>query len=169
MTIGVCGKSGSGKNYFASKLMMINPSLIHVDIDTIGHKIIQLDNVKQELINYFGEEIVVNGDINRGELAKKVFSNQEHYNKLIDITWPAMEQEIILLTQDKTQSYILNWALLPKTKFFKQCDLKFLIDTPIDIRKQRLLLRDNITEESFRLRENNSLNYNEYIFDFVLQ
>ena len=48
------------------------------------------------------------------------------------------------------------------------CDYKILIDIPYEIRKQRIMLRDNITEDKIDLRENASIEYNIEEFDFVI-
>ena len=53
-------------------------------------------------------------------------------------------------------------------KYFSICDLKILLDVPYDIRKQRVLLRDNISEEDFLLRDNASGNYDYSLFDIIL-
>ena len=47
--------------------------------------------------------------------------------------------------------------------------IKILLNTPYDIRKRRATKRDNIKEESFDLRDQASINYNEEDFDYVLK
>ena len=42
------------------------------------------------------------------------------------------------------------------------------MNIPYQIRKERVLNRDNITEESFVLRESSSIEYEEYDFDIIL-
>ena len=49
------------------------------------------------------------------------------------------------------------------------CDLKILLDIPYEIRKQRAMLRDNITEEAFDLREKASIDYEADKFDHVIR
>ncbi len=48
------------------------------------------------------------------------------------------------------------------------CDLKVLIDIPYEIRKERTLKRDYITEEAFDLREKASIIYDKNDFDYIL-
>ena len=49
------------------------------------------------------------------------------------------------------------------------CDIKILLDTPYEIRKRRATKRDNIKQESFDLRDQARINYNEEDFDYVLK
>ena len=58
---------------------------------------------------------------------------------------------------------------LNKTKYFDMCDIKLLLDIPYEIRKERVMKRDNITAERFDLREQASVDYDEKEFDFVLR
>lgn len=59
--------------------------------------------------------------------------------------------------------------MLPKTKYFDNCDLRILVDTPYEIRKERVLKRDNITEEQFKLRDNSSIEYDKNKFEYVFE
>lgn len=168
MLIGICGKSGSGKSTIAKELAKDRFNFIHLDIDTIGHKSHNDEEVKQKLINTFGSEITPDGNIDRKKLGRIVFSSKEDMKKLEDITWNYMEKEIDkFINNNKDKIIILDWQLLPKTKYMELCDIKVLIDIPYEIRKQRAIKRDNITEEQFNLREKASITYNKSDFDYV--
>ena len=80
----------------------------------------------------------------------------------------AMQIEIDkFLLDNKDKIIILDWLLLPISKYFEKCDIKILLDIPYEIRKERAIKRDNITEEAFNLREKASITYNENDFDYV--
>lgn len=169
MIICLCGKSGSGKSTVANLIKQKNPNCIHVDIDKIGHKSHSDQFVKNELINTFGKGILTDNIIDRKKLGKIVFSNKEEMIKLEKITWGYMEKEIDkIINNNKDKIIVLDYFCLPKTKYFESCDLRILIDVPYDIRKRRIMLRDNISEEKFNLREGSSINYDDYEFDIVL-
>lgn len=169
MIICLCGKSGCGKSTVANEIMKNNPNSIHVDIDKIGHNSHSDEKVKKELIIIFGNQILTNNTIDRKKLGKIVFQDKDEMKKLEDITWNYMEKEIDkIIDNNKDKLIILDWQLLPKTKYFNDNNLKILIDVPYEIRKQRTLLRDNITEEQFNLRESASINYDKSKFDFVV-
>ena len=49
------------------------------------------------------------------------------------------------------------------------CDIRILLDIPYEIRKERAMRRDNISEEVFNLRESASIDYDKDQFDYVLK
>lgn len=169
MLIGICGKSGSGKSSIANQIANNHENVVHLDIDTIAHKSHQDQFVKKELVETYGEEILTNNQIDRKKLGKIVFSSREEMEKLKKITWNFMEKEIDnFLFQNKDKIIILDYILLPLTKYLNMCDIKILLDIPYEIRKERVLARDNITEESFLLRDASSIEYNKDEFDIVI-
>ena len=169
MLIGICGKSGSGKSTLAREISKFHSNTIHVEIDEIGHDALKNEDVKKELVNNFGKQVVSNEVINRKVLGDIVFSSREKMNRLSDITWNYMQSILDnIIANNKDKIIILDWILLPKTKYFEMCDYKILVDIPYEIRKQRIMLRDNITEDKIDLRENASIEYNIEEFDFVI-
>ena len=170
MIVGICGKSGSGKSTLAKQFINIYDEATYCDIDKIGHKVLTIAEVKQELINCFGNEIINNDNIDRKYLGNIVFNSRERMDKLSDITWKYMQIEIDkFLNENKNKIIILDWILLPISKYFDICDLKILLDIPYSIRKERAMKRDNIKEDAFALREKASINYDNFKFDFIIK
>mgnify|MGYP004533903579 FL=1 len=171
MIIGISGKSGSGKSTLARKIInKSNNKAIHLDIDKIGHSVLLLPEVKEELIKSFGESIIQKNNIDRKKIGEIVFASRKEMNKLSDITWKYMQIEIDnFLNIHKNKIIILDWLLLPITKYFAMCNIKILLDIPYDVRKQRVMKRDNITKEAFDLREKASINFDESAFDYVIK
>ena len=171
MIIGICGKSGSGKSTLANQIVeLTNNKGIHLDIDKIGHKILLLPDIINELTNSFGASIIKDNNVNRKKLGEIVFNSRNKMNKLSNITWKYMQIEIDnFLNGNKDKIIILDWILLPITKYFSMCDIKILLDIPYNIRKERAIKRDNITKESFDLREKSSIDFNPNNFDYVLK
>lgn len=80
-----------------------------------------------------------------------------------------MEKEIDeFMFQNKDKIIILDYILLPLTKYLNMCDIKILLDIPYEIRRDRVIKRDNITEELFLLRESSSIEYNKKEFNIVI-
>ena len=103
-------------------------------------------------------------------IVDKINSLEPEMQKLTDITWKYMQIEINKATEtNQDKIIILDWLLLPITKYFDLCDIKILLDIPYEIRKERAMLRDNITEEEFDLREKASIKLNKELFDYVLE
>lgn len=171
MIIGICGKSGCGKSTLANQIIeLANNKAIHLDIDKVGHRVLLLPEVQKELINSFGKSVIKENIVDRKKLGEIVFNSKNEMNKLSDITWKYMQIEIDnFLNLNKDKIIILDWLLLPISKYFDMCDIKILLDISYEVRKQRAMKRDNISEEAFDLREKASIGFNESSFDYVLK
>ena len=169
MIIGICGKSGSGKSTLSNLLKEADERVSVLNIDKVGHEVLTFPKVLEEIERTFGSDITSKGYVNRKLLGEKVFVNRHEMDKLTDITWKAMEEVIDeFILENKDSIIILDWLLLPKTKFFGMCDLKILVDVDYETRLRRAMLRDGITEEDFKLRDGASIQYNLEDFDIVV-
>lgn len=171
MIIGICGKSGCGKSTLARGIMEVRGSeVVHLDIDKVGHNVLLIDEVKNELINNFGDSIIDDCHIDRKKLGEVVFASRKEMKKLSDITWKYMQIEIDkFLDDNKDKIVILDWLLLPITKYFSMCSVKVLLDVPYEVRKERAVKRDGISGDAFDLRESASIDLNPDDFDYVLE
>lgn len=170
MIIGICGKSGSGKSTIAKRITSRYKNAVHLDIDKIAHKSHKDEEVKRKMINTFSESILTDNEIDRKKLGRIVFLSKEKMKLLEEITWEFMEKEIDgFINENKDKIIILDYILLPLTKYFDKCNIKILLDIPYHIRKQRVLSRDNITEEQFDLRDSAAIQYEISDFDIVLE
>lgn len=170
MIIGICGKSGCGKSTLANRIVKLtNNQAVHLDIDKVGHSVLLIEDVKQELIRAFGISIIEGDKVDRKKLGAIVFDSRSEMAKLTDITWKHMQIEIDkFLDENKDKTVILDWLLLSISKYFEMCDIKILLDIPYEIRKQRAMERDNISEEAFALREKASIDFKKNDFDYIL-
>ena len=170
MIIGICGKSCSGKSTLTTYLKESKGNnVVCLSIDKVGHNVLEISEVQRELIKSFGNDIIKNSSVDRKRLGELVFNSRIEMSKLTDITWKYMQIEIDeFINQNQDKIIILDWLLLPITKYFDMCDIKILLDIPYEIRKKRARLRDNITEEEFALREKASIDFNKEDFDYCL-
>lgn len=169
MIISIVGLSGSGKSFVARTLESYNPRIIHLDIDKIGHSVYESQLVRQNLLNTFGEMVLKDNQVDRKALGKIVFSNPNEMKKLEDITWSYMEAQIdAFIASNKDKIILLDWLLLPKTKYFKECDLRIMITADQQTRMKRALERDNITEEEFLRRDNAASELNPNDFEYII-
>lgn len=89
---------------------------------------------------------------------------------LTSITWDYMKKKIDDILQKKPETIILEWALLPiDSKYWDKCDIKILMKANDEIRKNKVMARDNIDEEYFNKREKESLDYSHIRFDYIFE
>ena len=168
MIISICGKSGSGKSTLAQKIIEERKNAIHIDIDKIAHQVLTIPEVKYQLQEQF-KDVLTNNEVDRKKLGPIVFSSQDNMDILAKITWPYMEREIDrIINEHKDKIIILDYLLLPKTKYFDQSDIKILLDIPKSIRRERIIQRDNISEDKFNLRDSSSIDYAKEKFDYII-
>lgn len=163
MIIGITGKSGTGKttvaNYLGEKL---NYPVIHGD--ELGHTVLDL-TLYNEVLSWFGCE--KEAEVNRKRLGKLLFTDAElmdKYNNLINEYIMAYFYENYKLDDN----YIIDWNFLPISDFNQKCDVKILLVLSDEERKRRVKLRDNITDEYFKSRDEYGLEYEKRNFDLVL-
>lgn len=168
--IGITGKSGSGKSTLTdllSKKMQCNS----VNIDKIGHKATSNQEIAKKLCAIFGNQILgEDGNINRKKLGNIVFSSKEKMAILTDMTWDYMQVMMDdILEKETGDVIILEWALLPISKYWEKCDIKILMQSNDDERKNKVMQRDHISEEYFLKREEGCIDYAPYDFDLIFE
>lgn len=169
MIICLCGKSNSGKGTVAKAFTCLDNNIIHLDIDKVAHHVNDKEEVIKELADAFGMDILDEGKINRRKLGSIVFNNKDKMKKLEVITWKYMEKEIdTYIGDNKEKIIILDYIMLPRTKYFKTSDLKILVKASYEERLKRALVRDNITKELFDQRDGAAINYVDEDFDYVI-
>ena len=166
MYIAICGKPGSGKTTLAAEIMKHiskNYNCIHIDYDKIGHKVLEYPEVKERLIEVFGNGLIKNNYIDLKNLERIILSSTENMKKFHEITFHYVDNDVKdqlfnikndKLTDKKNKTIIIiEWYLLEQCPIFDMCEIKILLDTPYDERKKRIMTRDNISSKLFDLRE----------------
>lgn len=170
MLISLVGLSGSGKTRISNILTSYNSKIIHLDIDQIGHSIYNNQEVINNLLKEFGPSVITKNKVNRKELGNIVFTSPESMKVLEQITWSEMEKQIDTFIQNNPNKIIiLDWLLIPKTKYFFQSDLRILVTAPYETRMNRAIKRDGITEEDFKKRDNAAPTINKENFNYIIE
>ncbi len=147
MVIGVTGNSGSGKSFVINNISLPYKYYI-IDADVVGHKILLQEDCKEEVLNYFGEEILENGEISRKILGPIVFNDKEKLKKLTEITHKYIIANIkntVLLEKDNYDIIFIDAALLIESELYKICNYNILISSTKDNKISRIIKRDNIS------------------------
>ena len=165
--IAVTGKQGSGKSSFCNALAKeLNANVFNLDI--YSHKTLLNSEVKKILLNKFGTSIFENGIVNRKKLGEIVFADEKLLNFLNALTYKYMVVEIDKDIKESKKDIILDYALLPLTKYFELASYKIYIYSSLNTRMERLKIRDKTDIEYLDKRENNCIDYTNYEFDIIL-
>ena len=148
---GLTGKTGAGKSTVASKLEAMGFYVI--DGDLIARNITQKGKpALKELAKEFGCDIITeDGSLDRKKLSSRAFKDKESTARLNDITHPIIKDEFIKeLQKAEIEGYkasVIDAAALLESSCKDLCEKIIVVTAPEEIRLQRILSRDNITEE----------------------
>lgn len=168
IVIGITGKSGSGKSTLAYELGKCIPNSTVINVDEIGHDALCRPKILEQLKERFGNEILdETGAVDRKRLGNIVFAEREKMQQLAEVTYLYISEKIRERVETTNGVLIFDWILLPQDSVWSECNIKVLVHTDLQIRKKRVIARDNITDEYFDAREKTSIEYSEEEFDYV--
>lgn len=153
--IGLTGGIGAGKSIVAKILATMGFPVFYSD--QAGKQLMSEDqHVKQKVIDVFGEDAYKNGDLNRGLLAEKVFSDNNLKKELNNIVHPAVRKAFESWCKEQTSMIVFNEAaILFETGSYKTFDGTILVSAPESIRIERVMQRDSTTEAQVKERMRN--------------
>lgn len=154
--IGISGGVGSGKSTVIRHVSRLR--LLIIDADRIAHELLATEAVITAIRKTFGNRVVDDqGRIDRRQLAELVFgavaadaadnegpdsdSTLRSRRQLEEILHPAIHQEIVRRIREAPrgiEAVILDAALLLEVGWAQECDAVIFIDTPTELRIQRV-------------------------------
>ena len=149
--IGLTGLTGAGKSTVAQKLMAYG--CYHIDADKVAREVINNNEiVKNKLKERFGSDVInTDGTTNRPLLASRAFADEQSTLDLNDITHPAIIEEIKSIIKDMEEvgyrGVIIDAIALFESGLADLCNFNVAVVAPKEIRLERIMKRDNITEE----------------------
>jgi dephospho-CoA kinase len=145
--VGITGGIGSGKSVIAKLLVAMKYSVY--DSDSEAKKIMHSDpQVITELRQAFGENIFIEGQLNKEQLARKVFASPEQLHVLNGIVHPAVKRHFRLWTTRQYSPIVfLESAILFESGFECETDKIVLVTAPLEERIARVMRRDHCNRE----------------------
>ncbi|MGI6113947.1 MAG: dephospho-CoA kinase [Mahellales bacterium] len=161
--IGLTGGIASGKSTASEILKQLGAYII--DADLIAREILEDDFcVVDRLLKAFGPGIIDDeGNIIRSKLADKVFGDAKGLKTLNDITHPVIIDKIIRQINNikkGTRTFpaiIVDAALLIESGLYRHVDQVWLVKVDRNKQIERLMARDNISEQQAINRINSQL------------
>lgn len=149
MVIGVTGNSGSGKSEI-SKILS----------NKINAKIIDADKVVKELytpgqeyynkiLELFGNKVLEkNNKLNRNKIAEIIYNNESEREKLNNLTYKYVVDEIKKrIKKEKNINIIIDAPLLFESKLDEICDITVAVLAKKSLKINRICTRDNIEQK----------------------
>ena len=156
LTLGLTGKTGAGKTTVASYLK--EKGCFIIDGDIIARQITEKGSeVLDTLQKAFGENILdENGELIRKTLAERAFSSKESTELLNSITHPVIKKRCLdQMTEAENLGYktaIIDAAALLDSDCKDLCDKIIVVTAPEEIRLERILSRDSISDSQAMTR-----------------
>ena len=150
MIIGVTGGTGCGKTTLL-KTIAEKGGLI-LDCDAIYHELLATDISLLNAIETRFPGTVENGTLQRKKLGAIVFSDEKALKDLNKITHGAIKAEVLRRLAHKPKLAAIDAIGLFEGGLAELCDTTVAVTAPEEVRIQRLMLRDNISEDYARSR-----------------
>ena len=105
--------------------------------------------IKDCLKSTFGNDIIIDGTINRVKLANIVFNNKEKLVKLNNIVHSSVKEDLISWKLENSHNKLLfvETAILYQSGLDKVVDEVWEVNAPIEIRIERVMKRNNISRQ----------------------
>ncbi|MEJ5352662.1 MAG: dephospho-CoA kinase [Melioribacteraceae bacterium] len=152
--IGITGGIGAGKSIVSS--IIESEGYYVLKSDVTAKEIMQKDEeVKKNIIEYFGKESYINDKLNTEYLAEKIFSSKENVEKMNSIVHPKTIKRTLELAEKEFQksNYVfVESALIYEAKIQDYFDYIILVYSDEQTRIKRIVERDKVSEEKIRRR-----------------
>lgn len=150
--IGLTGPTGSGKST-VSKIAE-NLGFAVIDCDKVAREVSNKKEIIEKLVIAFGEDVVKNNKLDRKALAKVAFSSNQNTELLNSIMLPKISSEIeeIISGFGSNECILLDAPTLYESGIDKKCDAVIAVLADEDIRRMRIISRDNLTAEQADIR-----------------
>ena len=169
--VGITGKSGSGKSYFAQKLAESIEKSSVISIDHIFSGLMNNGQVMDRIVKEYGQSILKNGEID----LDIILNNKEIFSKIYEIIGKDIVSEVDKELKEREKSgdkaCIMEWWGLPNTDLINQCDCSIYMQANSTERLTALKKRETyMTQESMNERDNVlEADYASKEYDLVMQ
>ncbi len=169
--LGITGGIGSGKSTVSQIFSLSGVPVYIADVES-KRLVATSPTIREKLINLFGEELYSGGVLNKPLLASHIFNDKKKLEIVNAIIHPEVERDFIEWVKKHAQCDIVahEAAILFESGFNRMMDKVLMVYTPLDIRIERTMLRDNLPKEKVMERIQNQMSDEEKakLSDFVI-
>ncbi len=150
MILGITGGTGSGKSTLLQLIEAQGGKVL--DCDALYHQLLETDNRLLSAIEDRFPGVVNNGILNRKKLGNIVFADKAALQDLNKITHAAVKQEVLRQLESPCALVAIDAIGLFEGELDTLCDVTVAITAHPELRIQRIMERDNLSEEYARSR-----------------
>lgn len=157
LKVGLTGGIATGKSFVLSVLRELGCEVM--DADQTAREVVEPGQPAfEEIVAHFGREIVgADGKLDRPKLGAIVFNNSEQREKLNSIVHPKVfEAQSRWIAEVETRNpqavIIIDAALMIETGSYRRFDKVVVVHCEPEIQLQRLMARNNLTQEEATAR-----------------
>ena len=104
--------------------------------------------IVNSLKDWFGDDIYLDGQLNRENLASQIFQNEQLRQRVNQLVHPIVRKAFVEWTQQQNHQLVFNEAaILYETGSYKKFDNMILVTAPLELRITRITNRDGITRD----------------------
>lgn len=164
MLIGITGETGSGKTTLAN-ILAERYGFFVLHGDEIAHEVLTLERYNY-VLSWFG--LPPSDVVDRKYLGHLLFSNDEMRKKYDAYIYPPIKEAIDnIMDNSANKNFVIDWNFLPKTPLMEECDITILLKCSEEKRKERVKIRDNVSDDYFNARNKACLKYQDEDYDLV--
>jgi len=151
--IGITGGIGSGKTTVCGIFAELGVPIYYAD-DRAKAVMVEDAELMASIIEAFGKEAYTDGKLNRPFLGQQVFTSEERLAKLNSLVHPAVARDFMKWVAAHSQApYIIKEAaILFESGAYKAVQETVLVTAPEQMRIQRVMQRDAVSESEVRQR-----------------
>lgn len=163
MLVGLTGGIGSGKSTVAEMFRDLDVPVYDSDLEAKQLMVTSME-MRQSILDLFGDEAYKGESLNRKYIADQVFKNTELLKKLNGIVHPAVRKHFLEWMEQQSAPYVIQeTALIFENGVQDQYDATILVTAPLNVRLERVMKRDNTTEQAVMDRMKNQMDDNQKI------
>ena len=150
MIIGITGGTGCGKTTLLKVIAEMGGLIL--DCDAIYHELLATDKKLLQAVENRFPGTVMDRQLQRKKLGSIVFSDEKALLDLNKITHGAIKAEVLRRLADKPQLAAIDAIALFEGGLAELCNITVAVTAPTEVRIQRLMKRDGISEDYARSR-----------------
>lgn len=144
--IGVTGPTGGGKTTLLRRLE--SRGWEGVDCDRLYDRLLKDDaGLRTSLERAFGSIFLPDGQLNRRQLAERVFQEPKELEMLNGIVYPVIRQAVAgILANSQQEGVVIDAVNLFQADLAALCGVTIGVSSPVSLRLRRIMARDGLEE-----------------------